>query len=148
MAANQLEQFPNGSAELHMFERNIDVQLEHSIDFACNDSKVAVAKRLAKDGFDLMVHYAGNPAKAEELVRDIKGAGAQAIAAKADVAVAAEVDGLFSASLSEFENISVVVHAAGIMPLFPISSGDVESVAIIPKKVTRVLSSHGPATHP
>jgi 3-oxoacyl-[acyl-carrier protein] reductase len=87
----------------------------------------AVAKRLAKDGFDLVVHYAGNPAKAEELVRDLKGAGAQAIAVKADVAVAAEVEGLFKASLSEFGNISVVVHAAGIMPLFPISSGNVEA---------------------
>jgi 3-oxoacyl-[acyl-carrier protein] reductase len=40
----------------------------------------AVAKRLAKDGFYLVVHYAGNSAKAEELVVEVKQAGAKAIA--------------------------------------------------------------------
>lgn len=88
---------------------------------------MAVAKRLAIDGFDLVVHYAGNPAKAEVLVADVKQAGAKAIAFKADVAIMAEVESLFKRSLDEFGHIDVVVHLAGIMPLFPISSGDVES---------------------
>src|SRR3954453_24116698 len=87
----------------------------------------AVARRLAKDGFDLVVHYAGNPAKAEELVAEIKQAGAKAVAIKADVAIVSEVESLFKRSVDEFGRIDVVVHAAGIMPLFPISSGDVES---------------------
>jgi 3-oxoacyl-[acyl-carrier protein] reductase len=87
----------------------------------------AVAQRLAKDGFDLVVHYAGNPAKAEELAAEIKQAGATAIAVKANVAIASEVEDLFKRALGEFGHIDVVVHAAGIMPLFPISSGDVES---------------------
>lgn len=87
----------------------------------------AVAKRLAKDGFDIVVHYAGNPVKADELAAEIKQAGAKAIAMKADVAVASEVESLFKNSLQEFGHIDVVVHLAGIMPLFPISSGDVES---------------------
>src|SRR3954469_25687665 len=87
----------------------------------------AVAKRLAKDGFDIVVHYAGNPAKAEELASEIKQAGAAAIAVKADVAIAAEVGNLFKSSLDRFGHLDVVVHLAGIMPLFPISSGDVES---------------------
>jgi 3-oxoacyl-[acyl-carrier protein] reductase len=87
----------------------------------------AVGRRLAKDGFDLVVHHAGNPAKAEELVAEIKQAGAKAIAIKADVAMASEVESLFKRSLAQFGRIDVVVHAAGIMPLFPISSGDVET---------------------
>ena len=87
----------------------------------------AVATRLSKDGFDLVVHYAGNPGKAEELVAKIKQSGAKATAIKADVAVAGEVESLFKRSLDEYGNIDVVVHLAGIMPLFLISSGDVES---------------------
>jgi 3-oxoacyl-[acyl-carrier protein] reductase len=87
----------------------------------------AVAKRLAKDGFDLVVHYAGSPTKAEELVAQIKQGSTRAVAIKANVAVAAEVESLFKNSLEQFGQIDVVVHLAGIMPLFPISGGDVES---------------------
>jgi 3-oxoacyl-[acyl-carrier protein] reductase len=87
----------------------------------------ALALRLAKDGFDIVAHYAGNSARAEELVAEIKHAGAKAVAIKADVAVAAEVGSLFKRALTEFGHLDVVVHTAGIMPLFPISSGDVES---------------------
>jgi 3-oxoacyl-[acyl-carrier protein] reductase len=87
----------------------------------------AVAKRLAQDGFDLIVHYAGNSAKAEELVAEVMQAGSKAIAIKADVAVSSDVESLFKRSFDEFGHIDAVVHTAGIMPLFPISSGDVES---------------------
>ena len=34
-----------------------------------------VAKRLATDGFAIVVHYAGNSAKAESVVTEIKDAG-------------------------------------------------------------------------
>jgi 3-oxoacyl-[acyl-carrier protein] reductase len=87
----------------------------------------AVATRLAADGFDVVVHYSGNSAKADELVAEIQQAGANAVAIKADVAITAEVVSLFERSLEQFSRIDAVVHAAGIMPLFPISSGDVES---------------------
>lgn len=87
----------------------------------------AVAKRLARDGFAITVHYAGNPAKAEELVAELKAAGAAAIAVRADVAKAAEVESLFKQTLDAFGHIEVVVHSAGIMPLSPISQGDVET---------------------
>ncbi|MBZ5667429.1 MAG: SDR family oxidoreductase [Acidobacteriia bacterium] len=87
----------------------------------------AVAKRLASDGFAIAVHYAGNPSRAEEVVAELKSAGAKAIAVKADVANAAEVENLFKQSTDAFGHIDVVVHAAGIMPLFPIASGDVDS---------------------
>jgi 3-oxoacyl-[acyl-carrier protein] reductase len=87
----------------------------------------AVAKRLAKDGFDIVVHYSGNAAKAEELVNEIKQGSARAVAIKADVAISTEVQNLFKRALEEFGQLDVVVHLAGIMPLFPISGGDVES---------------------
>lgn len=58
---------------------------------------------------------------------EIKRAGVNAVAIKADVAQASDVESLFKRSLEEFKQVNVVVHAAGIMPLFPIASGDVES---------------------
>ena len=54
-----------------------------------------VAKRLASDGFAVAVHYAGNPARAETVVTEIKGAGGKAIAVQADVAKPADVERLF-----------------------------------------------------
>jgi 3-oxoacyl-[acyl-carrier protein] reductase len=87
----------------------------------------AVAKRLAKDGFDLVVHYVGNGAQAEELAAEVKQLGSKAITIKADVAIAHEVESLFKRSFDEFGRIDAVVHTAGIMPLFPISRGDVET---------------------
>ena len=46
----------------------------------------AVATRLANDGFAVVVNFAGNSTKAEEVVSEIKGTGGQSIAVQADVA--------------------------------------------------------------
>src|SRR5215216_6441247 len=86
----------------------------------------AVATRLARDGFAVVVNYASNAAKAEEVVAEIKAARGQAIAAQADVANAADVDRLFKEAVDIFGGINVVVNCAGIMPLSPIAGGDVE----------------------
>ena len=86
-----------------------------------------VAKRLASDGFAIAVHYAGNPAKAEAVVAEINKTGGKAIAVQADVAKAADVEHLFKQTREAFGRIDVVVHSAGIMPLLPISGGDVET---------------------
>jgi 3-oxoacyl-[acyl-carrier protein] reductase len=86
----------------------------------------AVATRLARDGFAVVVDYAGNATKADEVVTEIKAAGGQAIAAQADVANAADVDRLFKEAVDTFDGINVVVNCAGIMPLSPIAGGDLE----------------------
>jgi 3-oxoacyl-[acyl-carrier protein] reductase len=87
----------------------------------------AVAKRLAADGFTVVVNYAGNAAKADEAVTEIKAAGGTAIAIRADVADAAAVTQLFEETIRSFGQIDVVVHNAGIMPLSPILKSDVET---------------------
>src|SRR6202158_3953037 len=84
-----------------------------------------VAKRLARDGFAIVVNYAGNAAKAEEVVAEIKAAGGQAVAVQADVANAADVEQLFKQTLDTYGRVDVVVNNAGIMPLSPIAKGDV-----------------------
>src|ERR1700674_757470 len=85
----------------------------------------AIAKRLAKDGFSVVVNYAGKPAPAQAVIAEIRAAGGQAIAVQADVENAEDVQRLFKESMDAFGRPDVVVHCAGIMPLFPIASGDV-----------------------
>src|SRR5260370_19211464 len=84
----------------------------------------SIAKRLAKDGFSVVVNYAGKPAPAQAVVADIKATGGQSIAVQADVAIAADVERLFKEAIDAFGRPNVVVHCAGIMPLFLIASGD------------------------
>lgn len=86
----------------------------------------AVAMRLARDGFAVVVNFAGNATRAEETVAAITAAGGQASAIKADVATATDVDRLFAESASALGTIDVVVNSAGIMPLRPIAAGDVD----------------------
>jgi 3-oxoacyl-[acyl-carrier protein] reductase len=87
----------------------------------------AVAKRLAQDGFDIAVHYAGNPDKANAIAAEIKNAGVNTITLQADIANAADVERLFKETLAAFGRLDVVVNSAGIMPMLPISGGDIES---------------------
>ena len=73
----------------------------------------AVAKRLARDGFAVVVHYAGNAASTEALVREIEGAGGRAASARADVADATAVARLFDAAEAAFGGVDVLVNVAG-----------------------------------
>jgi 3-oxoacyl-[acyl-carrier protein] reductase len=86
-----------------------------------------VAKRLVRDGFAVVVHYAGKPSPAQAVVAELKAAGGQAIAVQADVANASDVERLFLQSIDAFGKPTVVVHCAGIMPNLLISSGDVDT---------------------
>jgi 3-oxoacyl-[acyl-carrier protein] reductase len=86
----------------------------------------AVALRLARDGFAVVINYAGNRDKGAEVVKDITGAGGRAIAVQADVADPPGVARLFDEAEQAHGKIGVVVNSAGIMKLFPIASGRVE----------------------
>jgi 3-oxoacyl-[acyl-carrier protein] reductase len=86
-----------------------------------------IALRLVADGFGVVVNFAGNTAKAEEVVNEITSAGGRALAIQADVANPEDVKQLFEKTLKTFGQIDVVVNNAGIMPLSPIAKGDVEA---------------------
>src|SRR6266404_3941549 len=86
----------------------------------------AVAKRLAQDGFAVVVNYLSNASEAEEVVAEIKVIGGEAIAVKADVANQTDVERLFEETMKKFGGVDVVVHNSGIMPLSPIGKSDVE----------------------
>jgi len=86
----------------------------------------SVAKRLASDGFAVVVNYASSASQAEAAVTEIESAGGKAIAVKADVANPTDVERLFEETLKTFGSVDVVVNNSGIMPLSPIGKGDVE----------------------
>jgi 3-oxoacyl-[acyl-carrier protein] reductase len=84
----------------------------------------AVAKRLARDGFAVVVNYASNAKEADATVAGIQSAGGRAIAVKADVGNVADVERLFEETVKAFGAIDVVVNNSGIMSLSPIGKGD------------------------
>jgi 3-oxoacyl-[acyl-carrier protein] reductase len=76
----------------------------------------AIAQRLARDGYAVVVNYAGNAAEADQVVGAIAGAGGTAIAIQADVADPAAVRAMFDAAIAQLGRVDVLVNNAGIMP--------------------------------
>ncbi len=77
----------------------------------------AIAERLARDGFTVLVNYSGDAAPAEQLVDRIEAAGGTARAAQADVSDPMAVTRLFDAAVAAFGGVDVLVNNAGIMAL-------------------------------
>ncbi|QWT19257.1 SDR family oxidoreductase [Bacillus sp. NP157] len=77
----------------------------------------AVAKRLAKDGFTVVINYAGSARAAEEVVNAIVAAGGKAISAQADVSKPAEARRLFDQAVEVYGGVDVLVNNAGVMAL-------------------------------
>nr|BFF17219.1 SDR family oxidoreductase [Promicromonospora thailandica] len=88
----------------------------------------AVVERFAADGYAVAVHYAGNQARADELVERITAAGGQAIAVGGDVADEAAMAAAFDAAEAAFGGIDVVVNTAGIMILGPVARFDLDDL--------------------
>jgi 3-oxoacyl-[acyl-carrier protein] reductase len=82
------------------------------------------AKRLARDGFTVVVNYAGRAEPAEALVREIEAAGGKALAAQADVSDPAAVRRMFDAAETAFGGVDVLVNNAGVMSLATIADTD------------------------
>ncbi|MDE1173165.1 MAG: SDR family oxidoreductase [Parvibaculaceae bacterium] len=84
----------------------------------------SVAERLARDGFMVVINYAGSAAPAAELARKIEAAGGKAITAQADVSDAAAVKRMFESAEAAFGGVDVLVNNAGIMTLAPLADSD------------------------
>ncbi|WP_226665739.1 3-oxoacyl-[acyl-carrier-protein] reductase [Metabacillus litoralis] len=74
----------------------------------------AIALDLAKHGASIAVNYAGNEAKANEVVDEIKANGGHAISIKADVSNQDDVQQMIKSVIGEFGQLDILVNNAGI----------------------------------
>jgi 3-oxoacyl-[acyl-carrier protein] reductase len=84
----------------------------------------AIARRLATDGYTVVINYAGSTAPAEELAAGIEAAGGTARTVQTDVRDPAAVASMFESAEAAFGGIDVLVNNAGIMKLAPLADGD------------------------
>ena len=86
----------------------------------------AIAKRLGRDGFTVIVNYAGNEAEAAKVVEAIIAAGGSAVSHKADVSDPTAVGRMFDEAESAFGGVDVLINNAGIMTLAPLGESSDE----------------------
>jgi 3-oxoacyl-[acyl-carrier protein] reductase len=80
----------------------------------------AIARRLAQDGFNVLVNYSGSKAEADEVAKSIVESGGQALVRQGNVAEPADVTAMFDEAQRAFGGIDVLVNNAGVMDLAPI----------------------------
>ncbi|MBU6114604.1 3-oxoacyl-[acyl-carrier-protein] reductase [Mammaliicoccus lentus] len=73
-----------------------------------------IALQLGEEGYNIVVNYAGNKEKAEEVVSEIKTFGVDAFAIQANVSEQDEVKAMIKETLNQFGTIDVLVNNAGI----------------------------------
>jgi 3-oxoacyl-[acyl-carrier protein] reductase len=81
----------------------------------------AVSRRLAADGFAVVVNFASNRDEAERQVGAIEQASGKARAVLADVSDAGSVRALFDEAEQVYGGVDVLVNNAGIMQLAPLA---------------------------
>ena len=74
----------------------------------------AIALRLAKEGANIAINFAGNVAAAEEVKAAIEADGGKAILVQADVSDSAAVDAMVKTVVDTFGGIDILVNNAGI----------------------------------
>ena len=86
----------------------------------------AIAQRLAKEGAEVAITYSSSPERAQEVVREITGAGGRAVALMADAVDQGAVRSAVQAAAKEFGKIDILVNNAGVLALGPIAQFSVE----------------------
>jgi NAD(P)-dependent dehydrogenase (short-subunit alcohol dehydrogenase family) len=73
----------------------------------------AIAERLARDGYGVIVNYAADAEGAESVVSAIRAKGGRAVAARADVASEDEVEAMFGRAQEQMGPLTALVNNAG-----------------------------------
>lgn len=87
----------------------------------------AMALGLAKDGYDVAVHYGGSAEEAQDVASQIRAMGRQAEAVQADLTVEADMQALFPKVLKALGPVSLLVNNASIFQYDDIKTGTRES---------------------
>src|SRR6478609_6887352 len=73
-----------------------------------------VAKAIAAEGASVVVNYSSSPAKAEQVLAEIKKTGGEGIVFKADVSNEKEVIDMFQTAIKKFGTVDILVNNAGL----------------------------------
>ncbi len=101
-----------------------------------------IAAKLAADGFDVAVAYAGSVDLADATVKEIAGHGRRGAAFAADIADEEAASALFDAVEDRFGRLDVLVHTAGInhpVPLIDLDLADFDAIHRINVRGTFVV---------
>lgn len=74
----------------------------------------AIARRLAREGYDVCINYIERKDKAEELAAELRGLGVRAMTYRADVADKAAVNAMVSAVKKAYGSVTCLVSNAGV----------------------------------
>ncbi|MBW4628584.1 MAG: SDR family oxidoreductase [Brasilonema octagenarum HA4186-MV1] len=99
----------------------------------------AIALKLAGNGASVVVNYAGNANKAQEVVAEIENLGVQAIAVQADVSKVTDIQRLFEQTIERFGKVDILVNNAGVTfykPLIEVTEEDFDKIFAINVKGT------------
>ena len=80
----------------------------------------ATARRLARDGATVAIGYASSAIAAEALAEEIKAAGGQAIAVKADATDATALANAIDGIAERFGRLDILVNSAGVLVVAPL----------------------------
>ena len=73
----------------------------------------ATARRLATEGFRLVLGYCRSREKAEALCRELRAAGGEAVTFRADITRPAEAAALIDHAVAEYGHLDVLINNAG-----------------------------------
>ena len=90
----------------------------------------AVSRLAARDGYDVCVNYARDPASAAEVVKACQALGRRGIAVKADIAKPEDVEAMFQVCDEQLGPVSLLVNNAGVV-------GTATTVAELPDAALR-----------
>jgi 3-oxoacyl-[acyl-carrier protein] reductase len=82
----------------------------------------AIAVALGAAGASVVVNYASSREAADKVVQEIISGGSRAIAARADISKAPDIEQLFATAESEFGRLDILVNSAGVFHFDPIES--------------------------
>src|SRR5579871_3693754 len=82
----------------------------------------AIAKQLAADGAAVVVNYASSREGADHVVSEITANGGKAVAVKANVAKAVEIEQLLAETKKAFGKLDILVNNAGIYEFSPLEN--------------------------
>lgn len=99
----------------------------------------AIALKLAGNGASVVVNYANNANKAQEVVAEIAQIGGKALALLADVSQVADIQRLFEQTITHFGKVDILVNNAGIIlykPIIEVTEAEFDKILAVNVKGT------------